>query len=896
MSLHVCRFDALPYLGLPRLRGFLRWSLLLVVAANVSRATSLLDLNGVPPDLKKAAVNQVAQAIAPEVLTSKQPITTSLSDAKWGDPTKDGFVPPVPRLSLMTLQRTPNGGFVLQKGYFSLPTQSYCLKAGTHGPSKGDGYLYAPPKGPAEDVVMTIVRNSVQHPEIPQTDIQVLLWAIIARAKFEDFPPKVKETASHLLTERQLASINRSALDLLPGPALDQAMAKLPPAVREVAHSEAQLRQMLKVNRSFQEMERAAMLNGNVGIGEGSQNVPTGRWSKHPDGYYVRYLPKHYSFTIVELWIPDDSPAIGREYDPATHVAVPGNTNRQRLIQSGRVQVDPLDAIRRDPAITTALIDAKWGQPDKDGFVPPQSERSFMELQRTPNGGWVLQPGFFALQLESYSVNLNERAPAEGDPYLYAPIKGPAEDVVMTLLRNAVNHPDISQQDLQSLIWGVIAHVKMENLAPKYKVVAQKLLTPRQIAAADAKAVTLSSGADFDRLFASVPMQDRPLYKAEAQVREILCVPNLLNAYGGLQQIAFHSSSPTPAAIGTPTPSGRWSLHPDGYFVRYLPRRYNSMRVEIWVPQNSPATGKEFDPATQVAMPTATGHRLIACARIQQSLVDQLLNHPAITTQLKDARFGDVSMDGFVPGPPKASLMTLQRTPNGGFVLQAGYFGMAVESFSLDVGKADRGEGYLFAVPKGPAADPVMAIVRNAVNHPEVSRQDIQLLLWALMAHAKYDTLAPAIKTAADRLQIRAFGPTMNAMAVDLLPGPQLDRALDECANADDRRALQTEAQVRKFVSTAGVTFGEVERTALLRGNPPLSDRSLKIPVGRWSKHPDGYWVRYVPGGYYDSTMVEIWVPKDSPAIGREFDPATHITVPGNIDRSRLILSGRPTR
>jgi hypothetical protein len=32
------------------------------------------------------------------------------------------------------------------------------------------------------------------------------------------------------------------------------------------------------------------------------------------------------------------SPAAGKGYDPATHIAVPGNTARQRLIQSGRPQ------------------------------------------------------------------------------------------------------------------------------------------------------------------------------------------------------------------------------------------------------------------------------------------------------------------------------------------------------------------------------------------------------------------------------------------------------------------------------------------------------------------------------------------------------------------------------
>ena len=275
----------------------------------------------------------------PNLLGGKPPITTSLSDAKWADASKDGFTPREPERSLMTLQRTPNGGFVLQPGYYAMQTQSYCLKAGTHGPGGGDGYLYAPPKGPAEDPVMSIVRNSVQHPEIHQHDVQTLLWAIIARAKFEDLNPEAKATASKLLTPRQLASLNRNALDVLSGNALTDALGGVPEPLRQIAQAEARLRQMLTTpGASFAEMERVAVLSGNAPLGPGSQNVPSGRWSVHPDGYYVRYIPSGYSSTRVEIWVPQGSPAVGKEYDPATHIAVPGNTARQRLIQSGRPQ------------------------------------------------------------------------------------------------------------------------------------------------------------------------------------------------------------------------------------------------------------------------------------------------------------------------------------------------------------------------------------------------------------------------------------------------------------------------------------------------------------------------------------------------------------------------------
>lgn len=264
----------------------------------------------------------------------KPPITTSLSDAQWGDPSRDGFTPREPKRSLATLQRTPAGGFVLQPGYYEFHDQSYCLQAGTHGPGGGDGYLFGPTKGPAEDAVMSIVRNSVAHPEIEQHQIQTLLWAILARARFEDLSSEHKMVAAQLLSPRQLAALNRNAFDMLSrGPIADN----LPRELRDILQAEAELRRLLSVpGTSFAELERVAVLSGMAGVGEGSLDVPSGRWSEHPDGYWIRYLPSSYSNTVVQIWVEPGSPGVDAEYDPAEHIAVPGNTARQRLIQSGR--------------------------------------------------------------------------------------------------------------------------------------------------------------------------------------------------------------------------------------------------------------------------------------------------------------------------------------------------------------------------------------------------------------------------------------------------------------------------------------------------------------------------------------------------------------------------------
>jgi hypothetical protein len=313
--------------------------------ASLLTALFLLPLVA-PPAEGQIRLRDAASRLAdrtPDVsgmLSGDPPISTSLEHARFSVDSLDNFRPGEDFREITDLQRTPNGGFLLQPGAFGYQAQSYCLHAGTHGPGGGDGYLFAPPLGTAEEAVMTILRNSVQHPEIHQREIQTLLWAIVARAKFEDLSSSHKATASRLLTPQQLASLNRSAIDLVPGPALDRAMASMPPLVRQVLQAEAQLRRML-VNpaTSFSELERVAVLAGAVGIGPGSREVPAGRWSEHPDGYYVRYLPSGYSSTRVEVWVPEQSPAVGKEFDPAAHIAVPGNTARQRLIQSGRLQL-----------------------------------------------------------------------------------------------------------------------------------------------------------------------------------------------------------------------------------------------------------------------------------------------------------------------------------------------------------------------------------------------------------------------------------------------------------------------------------------------------------------------------------------------------------------------------
>ena len=267
----------------------------------------------------------------------KEQITTSLRDATYADPSRDGFRGPQVQ-PLASLRSGSGDTFVLRPGYYSMQTQSYCLHAGTYGPGRGEGYLYAPLLGPARELITTIARNSALHPEVAQQDVQALIWAILARARFNDFSPAMQNTARILLGPEQMAAQMRAvAFDALRERGMRELMGRAPPQLRAVLDAEARLRSMFTTGYgSFAELEQVAILAGMAPMGEGSQNIPDGRWSLHPVGYWVRYIPSGYSSTRMEIYVEPGSRAVGATFDPAEHVAVPGNTARQRLLMSAR--------------------------------------------------------------------------------------------------------------------------------------------------------------------------------------------------------------------------------------------------------------------------------------------------------------------------------------------------------------------------------------------------------------------------------------------------------------------------------------------------------------------------------------------------------------------------------
>jgi len=275
-------------------------------------------------------------------------LTTGLADARTGVPFLDDF-DPLGAARLTLLPRGPDEGFSLARpGLFEQRLQSYCLQSGAYGPGGGDGFLYAPVAGPQADLFRSVMRNAAKQPEIPQKEVQSLLWDMlagltpnemqagvaqrllnpeqlnrlvaVARQRREAFEAKMPEMTDRLsqasgseagqrmleLTQKMATFGQRMQQAAMAGDqqALQRIAAEMEPLSQQMAEVQGSfLEELLGVNLSFEERESQAVLEGEHEPGAGSREVPEGRWSYHPDGFLVRYFSKSYRQTRVQAYV-----------------------------------------------------------------------------------------------------------------------------------------------------------------------------------------------------------------------------------------------------------------------------------------------------------------------------------------------------------------------------------------------------------------------------------------------------------------------------------------------------------------------------------------------------------------------------------------------------------------
>ncbi|MDN3585294.1 hypothetical protein QWY86_01340 [Pedobacter aquatilis] len=315
--------------------------ILLTSLLSVACISANAQFGGLKDKLLKVGTTQGAKALGVDkFLKQPEAISTNFEDVNREGEQMPEFNASAKYQPLYLLPRNTEGGYILCDGFYEMTNKSYCLKAGTFAPSKGDGYMFAPVLGPKEQIVISVLRSAEKHQDVKQHDIQVLLWTIIARTKFADYAGQVKLTAIKLLTPKQLTQLEGGALGILPFDVMEKAKDQLPSGVKAVFEAENNIRQLVSSgNYTYADMEKYAIL---AGMAPTRADVPSGIWTKHPDGYYIRYFPSGYSITKVQIYVPKELVANGNRliYDAVGDIACPANTGSQRLAQTN----EPLNA------------------------------------------------------------------------------------------------------------------------------------------------------------------------------------------------------------------------------------------------------------------------------------------------------------------------------------------------------------------------------------------------------------------------------------------------------------------------------------------------------------------------------------------------------------------------
>ncbi len=345
--------------------------------------------------LQAAPTAQVATLsdVLDRILASRPALTTSLDTAAGLFPLlPDDFEPESFRPATW-LARTATGGFVLEPGAWEFRAESYCLKAGTPRPARGDGFALAPFTGPRAAIIQHILENAGRVPAVTQEQIQVLLWAIVARTDVRDFDAGLQRAAAQLLTPGEMAELSTDTLGRVAQQSLERNVNRLPAIARQVFAAEAGVRELIARHASYAEIAAAAVLD-NGDPGRALREIPRGRWIGQA-GYFVRFLPEGYARTTVQLYVPGVDLSLkdvgelrrvigaprrgtdagiaaarrgGATYEPGDGAAVPGNAGGQRLGVSSRM------ATEWHPA------PPPWGQgprPSNPSVKPPRVRPSF---------------------------------------------------------------------------------------------------------------------------------------------------------------------------------------------------------------------------------------------------------------------------------------------------------------------------------------------------------------------------------------------------------------------------------------------------------------------------------------------------------------------------------------
>ncbi len=219
---------------------------------------------------------------------------------------------------------------------------------------------------------------------------------------------------------------------------------------------------------------------------------------------------------------------------------------------------------------------------DGDEIPFAKDPRRLDEQPRSPTGEWSLAPGSYEMSMPSFCLHAGKGGGGKGTAYLAAKLEGPKAKLIDKLVERAAWHTYgtgkeyVNQQELQTLIWAVLARAKLDPKHPGLGNAIRLLLSEDEIKEINDDRLEVFSGSIMKRMQMNLPREAREALEAENKMRGQF--ENTQTSYAEMEAVAVPRTGDEGPGLGV------WTETPGGYYIRFFPDSYQKTKVQIYVP------------------------------------------------------------------------------------------------------------------------------------------------------------------------------------------------------------------------------------------------------------------------------------------------------------------------
>jgi hypothetical protein len=218
-------------------------------------------------------------------------------------------------------------------------------------------------------------------------------------------------------------------------------------------------------------------------------------------------------------------------------------------------------------AITTSIKDSLPG-------FRVLNDSDFDARSADPVVSFMLGPGYYRTTIRSYCLHAGAYGASKGNGYQIARLKGNCATLISSILDRSADHPDIVQQDVQMLIWGIEAGNKFTDYSPDFQLRVKPLLTEKDIAQMQFKIDHVAEKM--------VPASLKDMVDTYATLRSKMDKAQM--DYDDIEKVAVKAGVPPTGLGSVDIKEGVWSYIGNGFYIRVYPRNYATTDLEIYRP------------------------------------------------------------------------------------------------------------------------------------------------------------------------------------------------------------------------------------------------------------------------------------------------------------------------